>query len=55
MLASIFSVIPLGLEEWWAVVWISFPVIVIDEILKGISRNYHSIPIKKYEKIKQIF
>ncbi|KAK9719623.1 hypothetical protein K7432_004665 [Basidiobolus ranarum] len=43
---SLFSITPLNLEEWWAVLWISFPVIIIDEVLKYVSRNYVAPPTK---------
>ncbi|ORX97427.1 Ca-transporting ATPase [Basidiobolus meristosporus CBS 931.73] len=43
---TLFSITPLNLEEWWAVLWISFPVIIIDEVLKYISRNYVAPPSK---------
>ena len=36
-LASLFQILPLNLAEWWAVLWISAPVIAIDEVLKWIS------------------
>lgn len=35
---SLFSIVPLDLHEWKAVVAISFPVIFIDEALKFIER-----------------
>jgi len=41
-LSKIFVIVPLNLEEWMGVLAISFPVIIIDEILKFISRNYVS-------------
>lgn len=37
-LASIFSVSPLSWREWKLVFWFSFPVIVIDEVLKFVGR-----------------
>ena len=37
-LASIFSVSPLTWREWKLVLWFSFPVIVIDEVLKLVGR-----------------
>ncbi|KAH8553313.1 SERCA-type calcium-translocating P-type ATPase [Umbelopsis sp. PMI_123] len=56
---KIFVIVPLNLEEWKAVMWISFPVIIIDEILKLISRTYIAPPSKlvkhkhKHNKIKR--
>lgn len=40
ILATIFQITPLSWAEWMAVLKISFPVIVLDEILKFIARNY---------------
>jgi len=37
---TIFHICPLNLDEWIVVLQISFPVVIIDEILKFISRNY---------------
>ena len=37
-LASIFSVAPLTWREWKLVLWFSFPVIIIDELMKLIER-----------------
>jgi Ca2+ transporting ATPase len=39
-LATTFSVAPLGYKEWRAIIWFSFPVILVDEILKLISRRF---------------
>ncbi|KAG7653749.1 P-type ATPase transmembrane domain superfamily [Arabidopsis suecica] len=38
-LAVLFSVTPLSWAEWTAVLYLSFPVIIIDELLKFLSRN----------------
>ncbi|KAI8609032.1 calcium-transporting ATPase [Chytriomyces sp. MP71] len=37
--SNIFSVTPLNWEEWMAVLWISFPVVLLDELLKAVSRS----------------
>mmetsp|Transcript_26541 Transcript_26541/g.32169 ORF Transcript_26541/g.32169 Transcript_26541/m.32169 type:complete len:1011 (-) Transcript_26541:448-3480(-) len=37
--AVIFAVAPLSYAEWKAVLWLSFPVIIVDEVLKYISRR----------------
>ncbi|CAG8754995.1 10681_t:CDS:10, partial [Gigaspora margarita] len=37
---KLFDIVPLNQEEWIAVVMMSFPVIIIDEVLKFVSRNF---------------
>ena len=37
-LAKIFSVAPLTMHDWWIVFYFSFPVILIDEVLKLVGR-----------------
>ncbi|TXG52550.1 hypothetical protein EZV62_021719 [Acer yangbiense] len=38
-LSILFSVTPLSWEDWTVVLYLSFPVIIIDEVLKFFSRN----------------
>ena len=38
VLSSLFSIVPLNGEEWLAVILISLPIILIDEIMKLVSR-----------------
>ncbi|CAF2548917.1 unnamed protein product [Rotaria sp. Silwood2] len=40
MFNTVFQICPLSLEEWLAVIKISLPVILLDEILKFIARQY---------------
>ncbi|KAI7688567.1 Calcium-transporting ATPase sarcoplasmic/endoplasmic reticulum type [Sarcoptes scabiei] len=40
ILSVVFSLCPLTLFEWWAVMKISMPVILLDEALKYIARNF---------------
>ncbi|KAF9951721.1 hypothetical protein BGZ72_006810 [Mortierella alpina] len=45
--SNLFMILPLNVDEWKAVVYISLPVILIDEVLKYISRTYVAPPAKK--------
>jgi Ca2+ transporting ATPase len=42
-LAAVFQITPLNLEEWFAVLKLSFPVILIDEVLKFIARTFTDV------------
>ncbi|KAI8816876.1 uncharacterized protein EV422DRAFT_607415 [Fimicolochytrium jonesii] len=44
--SNLFSITPLNLAEWQAVLWISAPVILIDEVLKFVSRQW-IVPARK--------
>jgi P-type Ca2+ transporter type 2A len=45
---TVFQICPLSLEEWFAVLKISIPVVLIDEVLKFLSRNYIDVsPVPK--------
>ncbi|ETO09386.1 Ca-transporting ATPase [Reticulomyxa filosa] len=46
---TMFSTTPLNTDEWWAVVLISFPVVLLDELLKLISR-FDNVSMKKRNK-----
>ena len=39
-LQAVFQITPLNLEEWMAVLKISFPVILLDETLKFVARRF---------------
>ena len=43
-LADIFSIVPLSLNEWMLVVLFAFPVVLIDEALKYVGRNFVNPP-----------
>jgi len=45
--ATAFHVHPLSYPEWQAVFWLSFPVIVVDEVLKYVSRRLKGRSIKE--------
>ncbi|KAG0239540.1 Ca-transporting ATPase [Mortierella sp. GBAus27b] len=44
--SNLFMIVPLNMEEWKAVVYISLPVVVLDELLKFVSRTYIAPPTK---------
>eukprot|EP00916_Digyalum_oweni_P002406 GHVL01004432.1.p1 GENE.GHVL01004432.1~~GHVL01004432.1.p1 ORF type:complete len:1023 (+),score=198.59 GHVL01004432.1:58-3126(+) len=46
-LARIFGAVPLSLHDWTYVLMISFPVIIIDEVLKCFGRHYHNAQTQK--------
>ncbi|EDO47465.1 predicted protein [Nematostella vectensis] len=48
---TIFRITPLNWVEWMAVLKFSFPVILLDEVLKFISRTFvvHSAPLHKHK------
>lgn len=48
-LAKVFQITPLSLEEWFMVVKISIPVILIDETLKLIARKFTDVPLGNSE------
>ncbi|KAJ2065891.1 hypothetical protein GGI08_002144 [Coemansia sp. S2] len=41
---SVFSVAPLGLAEWKAIIYISAPIILVDEALKWVARTFIDPP-----------
>jgi len=46
-MASIFSICPLSVEDWLLVFYFSFPVIIIDEVLKFIGRQMNKADLQK--------
>ncbi|XP_042225040.1 calcium-transporting ATPase sarcoplasmic/endoplasmic reticulum type-like isoform X2 [Homarus americanus] len=44
ILGTVFQVMPLSVAQWIAVVKISLPVLLLDETLKFIARNYTDVP-----------
>jgi Ca2+ transporting ATPase len=54
-LQGLFSIVPLDWSEWQAVLWISAPIIVIDEILKAVERAWflQTMPVIEEKKVKK--
>jgi len=50
VLAMVFQVMPISWHQWVAVLKISCPVILIDELLKFIARTYVDVPDKIQQK-----
>uniref|UniRef100_A0A914XTJ2 Cation-transporting P-type ATPase C-terminal domain-containing protein n=1 Tax=Plectus sambesii TaxID=2011161 RepID=A0A914XTJ2_9BILA len=45
IMATIFQITPLSVVEWMAVLKISLPVILLDETLKFVARNYIDVSV----------
>uniref|UniRef100_A0A7I4Y859 Calcium-transporting ATPase n=1 Tax=Haemonchus contortus TaxID=6289 RepID=A0A7I4Y859_HAECO len=55
IMATIFQITPLSFAEWMAVLKISFPVLLLDEILKFFARNYiDGKPANRADNIRSI-
>ncbi|XP_054711806.1 calcium-transporting ATPase sarcoplasmic/endoplasmic reticulum type-like [Uloborus diversus] len=52
ILSSVFSVTPLNVEEWFAVMKMSIPVVLLDEVLKFVARKYIDVNPNKDDKKK---
>ncbi|GBM96739.1 Calcium-transporting ATPase sarcoplasmic/endoplasmic reticulum type [Araneus ventricosus] len=50
ILSSVFSVTPLNGEEWFAVMKMSIPVVLLDEVLKFVARKYIDVAPEKVDK-----
>jgi len=55
MFNTVFQICPLTWEEWFAVLKISIPVILLDETLKFISRRYVDGSIKSKSMLHGVF
>jgi len=47
---TVFQVCPLTIDEWWTVLKISMPVVLLDEALKFTARNYIDVVDKDFAK-----
>jgi len=47
VLSSVFQITPLSLQEWIMVLKLSFPVILIDEVLKVIARKFTDVAVAR--------
>uniref|UniRef100_T1IJU5 Calcium-transporting ATPase n=1 Tax=Strigamia maritima TaxID=126957 RepID=T1IJU5_STRMM len=45
ILSSVFQITPLSVEEWFAVMKISLPVVLLDEALKFVARKYTDVAV----------
>lgn len=52
-LRGLFSILPLNWIEWKAVLAISAPVVVIDEVLKAVERRLYTVPAQAISKPKK--
>lgn len=52
-LAQVFGIVPLSFNEWLLVLVVSFPVILIDEVLKFIGRRCRSSAYQRRVSVKQ--
>jgi len=46
VLASVFSIVPLTVNDWMLVLAFSFPVVIIDELLKAVGRYRNAAALK---------
>lgn len=45
ILSTVFQITPLNLEQWLAVLKISFPVVLLDELLKFVARKFTDVAV----------
>jgi Ca2+ transporting ATPase len=50
ILSTIFQISPLNMTEWIVVLEFSFPVLLVDEVLKFIARNYIDVDVRVKDK-----